>query len=712
MDSVVLGMCRPSTYMIFNLMYHSKTQVALAFVYWLRAFDSNFSVYWVHASSCERFHQAYFSIAQTYNIPGYDDPQADILSLVKAWLEKKDRGRWVMVLDNADDTEVFYSTQLEHGSGPPSNDTEEPTYMGPYIPECDHGSILITSNNKQAALSLARGKRPIEIPRMSVDEADQLLRAVLEDEAISAEKTSQLSSRLEHLPLALAQAAAFIQGNTISIDKYIKLLDKNDSVLVNQLSEPFEAMGRDTEIPHAVTATWIVSFEQIKRRYSRAGDVLSFISFFDRQGIPEVFITDYCQSLQPETPQHSVTEEVVKAVGILKAFSFVTEAPDGIFAMHRLVQLVTRKWLVNRARSDAFAEEAIKVLAKAYPYGCYETRGICLSYLPHAEKILSHDNAYSDDANMAKALLLHRMGGLFLFQGQWSSAERHVVPALELRASTLGEEHPDTLTSMANLASTFWNQGRWKQAEELEVQVMKTSLRVLGEEHPNTLTSMANLASTILNQGRWKEAEELEKQVMKTSLRVLGEEHPDTLTSMANLASMFSTQHRWKEAEELEKQVMKTSLRVLGEEHPDTLTSMANLASTFSYQDRWKEAEELQVKELDICRRVHGKEHPNVLISIANLATTLWKQGRWKEAEELEVQVMEMRKGVLGEEHPDTLTSMNNLAHTWMSQKRSQDAISMLQNYIALATRRLGVNHPDTSVARRTLESWLKSSDE
>ena len=73
----------------------------------------------------------------------------------------------------------------------------------------------------------------------------------------------------------------------------------------------------------------------------------------------------------------------------------------------------------------------------------------------------------------------------------------------------LGLEHPDTLTSMANLASTFSNQSRWKEAEELFVQVMETSSRVLGLEHPSTLTSMANLASAYRNQGWWKEAEEL-----------------------------------------------------------------------------------------------------------------------------------------------------------------------------------------------------------
>ena len=42
----------------------------------------------------------------------------------------------------------------------------------------------------------------------------------------------------------------------------------------------------------------------------------------------------------------------------------------------------------------------------------------------------------------------------------------------------------------------------------MEVQVMKTRRRVLGSEHPDTLTSMANLASTYRNQGRWTEARE------------------------------------------------------------------------------------------------------------------------------------------------------------------------------------------------------------
>ena len=70
------------------------------------------------------------------------------------------------------------------------------------------------------------------------------------------------------------------------------------------------------------------------------------------------------------------------------------------------------------------------------------------------------------------------------------------MQAIETRKRVLGAEHLDTLSSMANLASTYRNQGRWKEAEELEVQVKDTRKRVLGAEHPDTLTSMNNLAHT------------------------------------------------------------------------------------------------------------------------------------------------------------------------------------------------------------------------
>ena len=78
---------------------------------------------------------------------------------------------------------------------------------------------------------------------------------------------------------------------------------------------------------------------------------------------------------------------------------------------------------------------------------------------------------------------------------------------METSKAIFSEDHPDTLSSMANLASTYWNQGRWADAERLLVEVTEARKIKLGEEHPDTLLSTANLASTYRNQGHLDKAE-------------------------------------------------------------------------------------------------------------------------------------------------------------------------------------------------------------
>jgi hypothetical protein len=76
------------------------------------------------------------------------------------------------------------------------------------------------------------------------------------------------------------------------------------------------------------------------------------------------------------------------------------------------------------------------------------------------------------------------------------------VQVIETSKIKLGIDYSFTLTSMANLALTYWNQDQWDATKELEVQVIETCKTKLGADYSDTLTSMANLASTYWNQGR------------------------------------------------------------------------------------------------------------------------------------------------------------------------------------------------------------------
>jgi hypothetical protein len=69
------------------------------------------------------------------------------------------------------------------------------------------------------------------------------------------------------------------------------------------------------------------------------------------------------------------------------------------------------------------------------------------------------------------------------------------VQVTQSRKRVLGQDHPDTLSSIANLALIYWDQGRWKEAEELQVQAVNGLRTTLGEDHPSTVVSIANLAS-------------------------------------------------------------------------------------------------------------------------------------------------------------------------------------------------------------------------
>ncbi|KAK3307268.1 uncharacterized protein B0T15DRAFT_414325, partial [Chaetomium strumarium] len=479
-----------------------KTQIALAYAFWLRETHPDVSVFWVHASNRERFRQAYASIAQECQVPGFDDPKTDVLALVKRWLEKKDRGRWLMVIDNADDTQLFFGQQGESENGSASNHGEN---LGRYLPECSHGAVLVTTRNKQTGSRLTKGKRPIEVGRMDDDETAQLIRVRLDGVDAASGESLALSARLEHLPLALVQAAAFMQENTIMISQYLRLLDESDQNLVNLLSEEFETDGRDSETPRAVAEAWILSFEQIQRQNGFAGELLSLMSLLDRQAIPLEFLSRYSERQRDEEAREEI--QLTKALGVLKAFSFIAEDKSHGFDMHRLVQLVTRKWLDKNGKMHWFTEQALVTVSQAYPFGDHESRAVCSAYLPHVYAILRYEGTGSEDERLARASLLHCVAGFFRYQGQRKDAEKFQLQATRLREELLGEEHPSTLASMSNLALTYLDQGRWREAESLGVQVVETGKRVLGEEHPSTLVSMANLASTYWNQGRWKEAE-------------------------------------------------------------------------------------------------------------------------------------------------------------------------------------------------------------
>ena len=201
------------------------------------------------------------------------------------------------------------------------------------------------------------------------------------------------------------------------------------------------------------------------------------------------------------------------------------------------------------------------------------------------------------------------------------------------RNEKLGQEHPDTLGSINNLASVLTGQYKNKEAEQLYRQVFILRDKILGPQHPDTLGTLNNLAVVLKNQARYNEAEHIYRQALESQETVLGREHPSTLITLSNLASVLNQLHKFEHTEQLFREILVRMERVLGNEHPHTLNSMDNLALVLSSQGKFEEAEVIHRQTLMSRETILGRKHPDTLVSRRNLVSLLNSQGRHEEAE-------------------------------------------------------------------------------
>ena len=292
---------------------------------------------------------------------------------------------------------------------------------------------------------------------------------------------------------------------------------------------------------------------------------------------------------------------------------------------------------------------------------------------------------------------------LYDVRGYYEKAESLFTQALAIRRRRLGPEHPDTLTSMSYLASLYANQGINEKAEPLFSEVLAVRHRVLGPEHPKTIISMNRLAELHLIRGRYEKAEPLFTQSMEALRRVLGPEHQDTLASVSSLAELYRSRGREEEAEPLLTQVLEAQRRVLGPEHPSTITSMNRLAELHLTRGRYEKAEPLFTQAFEAARRVLGPEHPTTLFSMNNLAKLYYTLGQYENAEPLYTQALEINRRVFGPEHPATLATINNLAELYKARNEYEKAEPLCVEVLETARRVLGPEHPNTLISMTNL---------
>lgn len=279
------------------------------------------------------------------------------------------------------------------------------------------------------------------------------------------------------------------------------------------------------------------------------------------------------------------------------------------------------------------------------------------------------------EQNEATCSMKSHLASVYANHGRLEDASRLMVEVMSSAKREHGEsyfEHGDYLIYEANLAAIYQEQNRHGLAEKLRHRVLTAAKRLWPPHHPVCLSSMTDLASSYFEQGKYEPAEEIMVEVVDARKKI-GREHPQTLESMSFLSRIYARRSKWNEADAYQQEIVDTRKRTLGAGHPLTLEAMSDMAELYTGREDHDNALlwHLTISSL-VCT-----DHPIKQTVELNLAETYRSMGRWDEAETIQKLALEKTKATHGLEHPETKRCAAELFQTYLTQNRRLEAIAI-----------------------------------
>ena len=570
--------------------------------------------------------------------------------MVSDYLCEEQNNHWLLILDNADDSQIFIERSEATSSVAEHN---EPLYK--YIPRSERGTVLITTRDKRVGQRLTVPRAVVVLKPMGESEAEELLRSRLEEtEKWNREDVKQLLEALEYLPLAITQAAAYISQNGITLPEYLRLLCTNDAYTQLLLARDLGDLRRDLDNDHSVIKTWKISFDVIGERNPLAAQTLCFMAMIDRQVIP--------RSLLPQDVGAPL--DIIEALGVLLAFSLITSTvKKESYQLHRLVQLATQSWLETQGQTNQWQKRVILSVENLFPWIPLEDPASCGKLYPHAQKVLQYEGV----AEERRTSLLTKMSKFDMFQGRYKVAQANCERALNVQQRLFGNEHPRTIDTVYVLAMIYCSLEHWKDAEKLLIPHVEARKKLYGKHQEDTLRAMNWLGWVYCNLGNLKEAEELLLSVLETSMGLLGAEHSIPLRSTGDLAVVYREQRRPKAAEKLAIKVLEVTERTPGVGNAQIIGTQGVLAKSYRDQGHFEKEGGLLKSMVEASATSLGAEHPMTIFTMHDLALNFWNQGLASKGIDLMKEVLSLKTRVIGPDHPQTAISVK-LLDQWMTE--------------------------------------------
>ncbi|KAF2452242.1 P-loop containing nucleoside triphosphate hydrolase protein, partial [Lineolata rhizophorae] len=272
MHELLHGHSSRAAVVLYGLGGIGKTQLAIKYV--TRHKEEHTAIFWLNANDEDSLRLSFRNIAQqvlkhhpsTRVLSGVDlEGDLDrVVNAVKAWLDLQGNTRWLVVYDNYDNPRI-------------SNNSDRSTVdVRQYLPESDHGSIIITTRSAR----VTQGRR-LRVQKLAgLEDGLKILANMSGREGIENDADAKaLVSKLDGLPLALSTAGAYLEHVTTSFAEYLRLYE--ESWLKLQKTSPTLNSYED----RSLYTTWQVTYNRIRKQNAASAQLLKLWAYFDKQDV-------------------------------------------------------------------------------------------------------------------------------------------------------------------------------------------------------------------------------------------------------------------------------------------------------------------------------------------------------------------------------------------------------------------------------------------
>ena len=133
---------------------------------------------------------------------------------------------------------------------------------------------------------------------------------------------------LDFVPLAVNQAAAYINRRAprVSVHSYLQNFLDSERRKSSLLGSDFGDLRRREDVSNSVVVTWQITFEQIRQERPSASQLLSLMSLFQSQNIPEFMLNDYTEEAVDKEDGEAKVEGFEDDLDVLRGYSLVNIA--------------------------------------------------------------------------------------------------------------------------------------------------------------------------------------------------------------------------------------------------------------------------------------------------------------------------------------------------------------------------------------------------